>query len=405
MKGSVILSYKVLIPDYYEKFECIGGACKDSCCYKWNISFDKNDYMKLRKHKDDCEFKEIYNKTVKRNRKNGSDTSYASMQYGENGGCGFLTEEGLCSVQLRYGAKTLPYVCQTYPRKVVYVEDIQFGQYSACMGCEGVLSLLWDKKDGLKLITRTDDKKDPIGLTAKLDRESPLLSNYEEIQRSCIKILQNRSYALGDRIILLGMAMKKLEPLQKDDQSSPELLQDWLGQAKQMAQGDSFAASLNKLPVESKFSYANNISLISQLPDMQLLNTILKEVKDMDVDPEGMTIEMDMQEYQQRKEKFEEIEEIQIFLENLMVNTFLYNNPLLLDVWDAYLFYCSYYSVLKQCLLLTWDPEQTKENLFHTVVICSRLFLHSSKIRPFMIDLLKSNGSNTLGHMAILAKG
>lgn len=32
---------KLRKPDYYDRFRCIAGACKDSCCIGWEIDIDE----------------------------------------------------------------------------------------------------------------------------------------------------------------------------------------------------------------------------------------------------------------------------------------------------------------------------------------------------------------------------
>ena len=31
-------------PDYYEKFKCVGGDCKDTCCAGWEIDIDEETF-------------------------------------------------------------------------------------------------------------------------------------------------------------------------------------------------------------------------------------------------------------------------------------------------------------------------------------------------------------------------
>ena len=42
----------ILVPEYYKQFQCIGGACEDTCCAGWNITVDKPTYQKYKKVKE-----------------------------------------------------------------------------------------------------------------------------------------------------------------------------------------------------------------------------------------------------------------------------------------------------------------------------------------------------------------
>ena len=52
-----------LSPSYYNKFECLGSECVETCCKGWNIPVDLNSHLKLndlsRKYDDNIE---IFNK-------------------------------------------------------------------------------------------------------------------------------------------------------------------------------------------------------------------------------------------------------------------------------------------------------------------------------------------------------
>jgi len=64
----------ILIPEYFEEFSCIGGACEDTCCAGWNITVDKKTYQNYRKVKHP-EISEKLQRYVKRNRNQQDDSS------------------------------------------------------------------------------------------------------------------------------------------------------------------------------------------------------------------------------------------------------------------------------------------------------------------------------------------
>ena len=42
---------KDLRPAYYDDFHCLAADCRFSCCKAWRISFDKKDYLSLKRQK------------------------------------------------------------------------------------------------------------------------------------------------------------------------------------------------------------------------------------------------------------------------------------------------------------------------------------------------------------------
>jgi len=44
------MKYIVLQPSFYDKFECIGSACKMNCCtHFWRIDFTKEEFRNIKR--------------------------------------------------------------------------------------------------------------------------------------------------------------------------------------------------------------------------------------------------------------------------------------------------------------------------------------------------------------------
>ncbi len=112
-----------LIPEYYQKFACVGAACEMSCCNAWTVSMDRDDYAKLKGALADGRLAGVYENHTKKQRGAKRRAGYAVMTMDRDGNCPFL-EEGLCAAQKQYGADVLPDVCRTYPRAGVLFGDV-----------------------------------------------------------------------------------------------------------------------------------------------------------------------------------------------------------------------------------------------------------------------------------------
>lgn len=97
MRGNTIM-YKVLRPNYFEKFRCIGGDCEETCCAGWKIDIDRKTYKTYMKCKD-VKMRKILERNIKRNRKSKSDHNYASFKL-IDGKCVFLNKENLCDIYI-----------------------------------------------------------------------------------------------------------------------------------------------------------------------------------------------------------------------------------------------------------------------------------------------------------------
>jgi lysine-N-methylase len=122
----------LLVPQYMNQFSCIGSACEDSCCVGWRVSIDQPTYKKYNRVQD-RDMKPLLDKNVTRVRSNGSTENYAKIKMDNKNCCSFLTEDKLCSVQLRLGEDYLSNVCSTYPRVSNRVNGVL--EKSATMSC------------------------------------------------------------------------------------------------------------------------------------------------------------------------------------------------------------------------------------------------------------------------------
>ena len=76
-----------LSPSYYNKFECLGSECVETCCKGWNIPVDLNSHLKLndlsRKYDDNIE------KFLTKSR-NPTHDKFSFINMKKNGSCPFL---------------------------------------------------------------------------------------------------------------------------------------------------------------------------------------------------------------------------------------------------------------------------------------------------------------------------
>ncbi len=201
-----------LIPNFYQNFHCLAQACKDSCCMGWNITFDKKDYLRLRRLDAPEELKARLEQSVRRERKNEHDgILYGKFDLASNNGrCPFLNTEGLCDIQCACGHEALPLVCTSYPRKTVYSYAAK--EYTLSLSCEGVLQQLWDLPNGVEFVEdplpKTEYKKVSV-----VPGES-LGLYFTPVRELCIDILQDRAMPLTQRMLSLGLVLQRL---QKED--------------------------------------------------------------------------------------------------------------------------------------------------------------------------------------------
>ena len=211
---------KDLRPAYYDDFHCLAADCRFSCCKAWRISFDKKDYLSLKRQKGTEDLNNRLEQGVRRLR--DKESNY----YGEfdmsGGDCPLLREDGLCALQIEKDHAALPQVCRAFPRAMAYLPE--YLERSLSPACEGVLELLWNLPDGVDFVSDPLPREEWKIYTYE-ESASPLWGSFEEIRELCVDILQDRRRPLPERLLLLGMALK---PLADGDPDVPA----WLDRAR-----------------------------------------------------------------------------------------------------------------------------------------------------------------------------
>ena len=188
-------------PDYVSKFQCDGVACGGTCCKDWQIEIDSkayNRYSKINpKIADFIQGKYYINLNEKR-------------------ACPFLTNECLCGVQLSEGEPFLSGTCRTYPRRTYVIGD--FCERTLSLACPLAAKLALSGQMKFKT-TDTDDETDMYDSNVPEDMLDYLL----EIQMTGVKILQERSLKINERLIVLGFFLDKLDELLMSEEDYDEI--------------------------------------------------------------------------------------------------------------------------------------------------------------------------------------
>ena len=418
-----------LIPVYYQNFHCLGGACRDNCCvYSWQITFDKKDYLRLRRLDAPPALRERLERGVRR-RRNGKhdDVFYGEFDLKSNNGrCPFLDEDGLCAIQRACGHDALPKVCTDYPRMVGYTAAAR--EHALSPSCESVLQQLWDLPEGVEFVEDPLPKAEWRNVT--ISPGDNLRLYFEPVRALFIDILQNRAMPLTERMLCLGVIIQRL---QKEDWSSfdPDrwaeqtMLLAGSGVVKEMEIPGNremyLTQNLNVLDViaaEREGSWADKIYNALKIK-RELVLPVITTAADSAGHNVLSTSYSSKNAYKRvnlSKEAYEDaltqfraaFSDYEYFFENLMVATALYLHfPHLSSkekLWKSYVSLSNLYSFYRFVSVLGCMNEPTKEQLFHMIVMASRVTLHNrSRFNRFQEELFQHD-SSTLAHMAILLR-
>lgn len=191
-------------PNYMQKFQCIGGACEDSCCAGWRVVFDKRtaqSYLTA----DDPEIREIATKSIKKIKTDRSSQNHSFVQMNpQTGGCPFLEPSKLCMIQGKMGGAALSKVCSTYPR---YSINISGQQYEvATLSCPEAARLCLLDNDAMKLGRSKIASADQLSLAVEL----PKLSAIRYLHQTAIEILEDDRVSIIEFVLVYGTALNIL---------------------------------------------------------------------------------------------------------------------------------------------------------------------------------------------------
>lgn len=166
----------MIVPNYYEKFACIGGKCKNNCCKGgWEIEVDEGAMERF--GRIGGEFGEKVMSSI--------DEDCVFIH--KNGSCPLLTEDGWCEMALR--GEELCIICDEYPRFTEY--------YGDC--CERGISLSCEA--AADIILGNQEKTEICGDSGVCDDE--LFCLLYNTRKQIFEMLQNRTMDVYKRIRLV----------------------------------------------------------------------------------------------------------------------------------------------------------------------------------------------------------
>lgn len=214
--------FKYFQPEYVSKFKCDGAKCNARCCKNWRIDIDEAAYKKISRIKPKEKAEEI----LSHFEYNESEEKYFLKERS----CPFLTENGLCGMQLEHGENFLPMTCVTYPR-VTY----SFGKFferALNLSCPVAAEMVLFEQEPMKFesveVPDTIHSKRGKIRIQKFPTNANAGDFIREVQITMITILQERRFSLDQRLIVLGLFINRMQNLFLH-QAGIEDMMKWIG--------------------------------------------------------------------------------------------------------------------------------------------------------------------------------
>ena len=384
--------YNVLQYSGYEKFKCIGGKCKHTCCAGWDITIDKKTYKKYKVSK-------FFTKEILRENFTKSKSGDIKFKLDDNGVCPMQNENGLCNIHANLGEDFLCTTCKVYPRLYNLVDNsIEKVLVTSCPAVNEMFLLNRDKMAFDSVVSIEDEKN--LAIKERVDtRKDDYLKYFWDIRIFTISLLQNRDYDIEKRLTILGIVYNKLNELIKSGKEDKiletlELYNSSLGDIKIFDWIDELEININfksvilsQLIVESENEYLKKLN--------ENLKSIL-EISDNGVNEKyNLLIKTKYKKY---------IEEYEHTLENYLVNI-VYSSAMPMSgnsILEKYLYLAIQYSLVKIYLISTDNENITEEDFIDVVTLLSRRLNHNYSYEKNIIDSIINMESRDTGILAKL---
>ena len=404
---------------YLDEFRCAGAECGDSCCKHWAITLTKKEYSDYLDMECSPKLKSEINSAFFPVR-GGNELCYAAVKLGENGDCPFLDSDNLCLLQKELGEKSLCRTCRIFPRLFYKVGEEAY--VSLCsLNCGRVVELLINHPEGLVIKEgEYDGESEYINSGIFSGNSTPSswegIPYYWSIRGAQLSILQNRSFTLSERMLLLGYysmkadkyvkrAPENLAPL-SEMMSDGELCRT-IADSLKTSQSEESAADKTVAIISKMYDRSIQINNISGFAGEQLeiiARRIGLQKKELTA-PGGkkrIATGYSREEYLELLSRYRELEASRPYtIENVLVNI-VFSQALHKGLWANFFSLAVFYSCLKICVPSFLDENYTDRELALAISRTSKLAINTGLIQNgTLLDFL-DNRSYDLPHAAFL---
>ena len=202
----------ITVPDYYEKFSCIGPQCEDTCCSGWNVPIDQATYQNYAQNRHPV-LAPLFKLALIRNTSplGGSPAHFGVLKMREDASCHFQQADKLCSIHSVLGEEALSDTCRIYPR---YFN--QFGaqrEHSLGISCPEAARLVLLNPapmqfGGLQAPATPAPSFTAYRFPLQSEGDPEQMAILNDFRAVIIGVLQCRDLSVGARMMLLGWLLE-----------------------------------------------------------------------------------------------------------------------------------------------------------------------------------------------------
>ncbi|HEC58048.1 hypothetical protein LCGC14_0867410 [marine sediment metagenome] len=401
--------------DYYDKFECIGSDCEDSCCSGWQVSIDNNTYRKYKKIEDIAVRKEVLNNIV--HDKGKLTGSKYKIKLRDDASCPFLNKDKLCDIYQRCGENHLSDTCTNFPRDPRNL----FSQPESALSlaCPEVTRLAILPSSPIQLIdidASTVHSKRIQTYQLKLASYSSddFQQTYDAIRTVSFHIIQMRQISLDERLFLLGLFLDKLnDGFQENNhilmnQLIVEFIDNLEGPDEILTQYRQFK-SIPHLKLEYSLTMLVTDYPASRNPRLaECLNWLNQG---LGINYHEFEIDKILEKYQHADEKYYQpfLQERGYFLENYLISHLFYSGFLFSSqqsLFESYLRLITCFTNIQTTIIgmASFHQNIDTAHVLQLIQSYERFISHNANYLPSLLKKLEDLNFNSLAAMMLLLK-
>ena len=344
-----------MMPEYFPRFTCKGGNCRNTCCRGWGISVSLDEYFRLLSLSCPAQIRRQLDGAF-HPAEAPSPERYAMITPKFDGDCPLHLENGWCGLQANCGEDALPSICRRYPRNV----KLRGGIYecSCSNSCERTLELLFESKGPLTFMKKEFSFDIPEPQETLGTKESAL---YAPIRTKIINLINDRRKPLPMRLSQLG---RLITAAMNNDENIDTTVPD-LSEEKR----DTRVT----LPIQHELLNTLEETSPTLAYEEPLVECPLKLAAGDHVTDESI------QRYEENAKRLNEIlPENERYFEQMLTHHIFYEgfpfSDAKMDMWHAYMALCACYALLRLTAVGAAQEKKTVNALNDFIDLMSRVF-------------------------------
>ncbi len=402
---------RVLKPIYFNKFKCIGSECEDNCCDEsWGIEIDKKTFKKYMKIRDKNLAKKFRDSIIK-NKESKSKWDYGYFRL-KKGKCDFLNDDNLCGVYGALGEDYMCYVCRKFPRAYNLVnKNVEKSLTTACIE---VARLILLNKEIMEFELDIEDinVEDTI-IKISLDSDNSdsfIVKNIENLRSFSIDIIQNRKFSIEERLIILGLFIKKIEENREVEDIVQKTINEFNYNIDILAY-DNLSEKINlESSINTQFIYLHFLSsnvigrkFINDKTYYEFLECMVESLE-IEKNNKEKSQQLFVDAYKNEYKNF--ISDKEYIYENFLVN-YMFSKvfPLSQSLTSSYIDLVSNFCMIKLNaigLCAYYKEDMNIDKLVRLIQLYSKVNIHDRQFIEFVMKFFEENNINTVNHMILM---